>query len=61
MKAKLVYHSRNDLIAQRRAVLAGAHVSEAKLRDLADSGHACGHERDVVTELDGIDFMLGDS
>lgn len=60
MNVKLVRHHRDELEARRRKIVERMETDERTLRVRAEAGVLTPDERDVLLELDGIDFLLGD-
>lgn len=60
MTAELYEVTREQLTEQRRAALARLGVPEHDLRQRAAEHVLTPEERDTLTELEEIDFLLGD-
>ncbi len=61
MNARLVKHTREELEARRREIVDRMEPDEATVRARGDDGSLTPEERDLLVELEGIDFLLGDS
>lgn len=59
MNARLVRHTRGELLDRRRDIVAQLQPDETAVRRHADRGSLTPAERDLLVELDGIDFLLG--
>lgn len=57
MNVKLVRHHRDELEARRRKIVERMETDERTLRVRAEAGVLTPDERDVLLELDGIDFL----
>ena len=60
MNARLVKHTREDLEKRRREIVSRMEPNEATVRARGDDGSLTPEERDLLVELEGIDFLLGD-
>lgn len=60
MNARLVRHTRDDLERRRREIVARMEPDEATVRARAVDGSLTPEERDLLVELEGVDFLLGD-
>ncbi|MBN9739181.1 MULTISPECIES: hypothetical protein [unclassified Pseudonocardia] len=60
MNARLVRHERSDLVERRREIVERMEPDEATVRSRGDNGSLTPEERDLLVELEGIDFLLGD-
>jgi hypothetical protein len=60
MNARLVRHKRSDLVERRREIVERMDPDEATVRARGDDGSLTPEERDLLVELEGIDFLLGD-
>lgn len=60
MNAKLVRHTREELEARRRAIVARMDPDERTVRARAEQDALTPEERDLLLELEGVDFLLGD-
>lgn len=60
MNARLVRHTRGELERRRREIVDRMEPDEATVRAHEDDGSLTPEERDLLVELDGIDFLLGD-
>ncbi len=60
MTAELYEVTRPQLEERRRAVLTRLDISERELRQRAVEHVLTPEERDALTELEEIDFLLGD-
>ena len=53
--------SREEMLTERDRLLASVHVSEAELRQRAASWELDAHERGVLAEVDGLDWLLANT
>ena len=60
MNARLVRHTREELEARRRDVVARLDPDERTVRARAEQGMLTPEERDLLLELEGVDFLLGE-
>ncbi|RZT84040.1 hypothetical protein EV383_0873 [Pseudonocardia sediminis] len=60
MNAKLVKHTREELLTRRSEIVDLMVPDELTVRARADRGALTPDERDLLLELEGIDFLLGD-
>ncbi|GAA1070350.1 MULTISPECIES: hypothetical protein [Pseudonocardia] len=59
MNAKLVWHERTDLEHRRAELVRRMDPDERTVRYRAEQGTVTPEERDLLLELEGIDFLLG--
>jgi hypothetical protein len=52
--------TREQLLARKDAVLAKVGLTEAELRERAESGGLVGDEWAAASAIEGIDYLLGD-
>lgn len=57
----VTYPTREELYAQRNAVLATVGLTESELRANAEAGLLSGVEYDALSQLDVIAFLLGEA
>lgn len=60
MNAKMVWHTREDLGRRRAQLVERMDPDERTVRARAEQGTLTPEERDLILELEGIDFLLGD-
>lgn len=60
MNARLVKHTREELERRRRQIATRMEPDEATVRARAEEGSLTPEERDLLVELEGVDFLLGD-
>lgn len=57
---RLVSWSADQLRSRVQSALDSAGVPDPELRLLVESGRACPHERDALSEVDGLRWLLGE-
>ncbi|OZM84108.1 hypothetical protein [Pseudonocardia sp. MH-G8] len=60
MNARLVRHTREELEARRRDAVARLDPDERTVRARAEQGTLTPEERDLLLDLEGVDFLLGE-